>query len=92
VSRPVHWSTVAAAHLAAIARYVGAGSPVYAERLIDRLLARAAQLSDFPQSGRRVPEAANDDIRELVEESYRIIYLAQATPRCQDSCRTTAVG
>jgi plasmid stabilization system protein ParE len=79
VNRPVHWSSGAAAQLAAIARYVGATSPLYAERLIDRLLARTAQLASFPELGRAVPEGNAEDIRELVEGSYRIIYLLQAS-------------
>jgi toxin ParE1/3/4 len=78
VSRPVHWSATATEHLAALARYIGRTSPLYAERMLDRLLARAAQLSDFPDSGRHVPEARDTQIRELFESPYRIIYLVQA--------------
>ena len=37
------------------------------------------KLADFPQIGRRVPEAedAPEDIRELIFRDYRILYLAQ---------------
>jgi len=31
-------------------------------------------LSQFPRSGRKVPEFDDDDIRELLAYSYRIIY------------------
>lgn len=79
MSRPVHWSTGAAGQLAAIARYVGASSPLYAERLVDRLLGRVDQLASFPELGRIVPESGSDGIRELVEGSYRIIYLLQSS-------------
>jgi toxin ParE1/3/4 len=78
VSRPVHWSATATEHLAALARYIGRTSPLYADRILDRLLARAAQLSEFPDSGRHVPEARDARIRELFEAPYRIIYLVQA--------------
>jgi plasmid stabilization system protein ParE len=78
VSRPVHWSVTATEHLAAIARYIGRTSPVYAERMVDRLLARTAQLKEFPESGRHVAEVSDEHVRELLEGPYRIIYLVQA--------------
>lgn len=79
MSPPVHWSTTAIEHLAAIARYIGRTSPVYAERMVDRLLARTAQLSEFPDSGRHVAEVSDEQVRELLEGPYRIIYFVQAT-------------
>ena len=79
MSRPVHWSSVATEHLAAIAQYVGRTSPTYAERLINRLLARVDRLAEFPELGRVVPEVSNENIRELVEPPYRIVYFLQMT-------------
>ncbi|MGV8843025.1 MAG: type II toxin-antitoxin system RelE/ParE family toxin [Pseudomonas sp.] len=35
---------------------------------------RLHRLANFPESGRRVSEAKCDDIREVVFQSYRIIY------------------
>ncbi|MGA1826246.1 MAG: type II toxin-antitoxin system RelE/ParE family toxin, partial [bacterium] len=35
---------------------------------------RSQQISDYPLSGRRVPEYNIDQIREVIEGSYRIIY------------------
>ena len=50
------------------------GSPVNAAQLIQRLVDRAKILSDFPNSGRIVPEYGREDCRELIERNYRIIY------------------
>ena len=50
------------------------GSPVNAAQLIQRLVDRAKILSDFPNSGRIVPEYGREDCRELIEGNYRIIY------------------
>ena len=47
---------------------------MYADRLVDRLTARSEQLQTFPRSGRVVPEYERDDVRELIEKPYRIIY------------------
>lgn len=79
MSRAVLWSPTARAELEAIARYVARTSSIYAERLIDRILAQADQAGIFPQSGRVVPEARRNDVREVFEGSYRIIYLVQAS-------------
>ena len=79
MSRPVHWSAIAVEHLAGIVKHIGQSSPTYAERMADRILARVDVLGDFPEIGRLVPEARDDDIREIIERPYRIIYLAQPT-------------
>jgi len=57
-----------------IYEYIAADSPVYAHRQIERLISRASQISQFPQSGRRVPECDLSDLREIIEGNYRIIY------------------
>lgn len=49
-------------------------SPVYAKRMVDKITRRSEQISDFPMSGRKVPEYESDDIREVIENPYRIIY------------------
>jgi len=47
--------------------------------LIDRILAQADQAAIFPEAGRMVPEGRRNDIREVFEGPYRIIYLVQPT-------------
>jgi plasmid stabilization system protein ParE len=42
--------------------------------MVDRLTRRSQQIADFPLSGRRVPEYDADQIREVIEGPYRIIY------------------
>jgi len=71
---PVVWTEAALAQLTAIRDYIGQTSPVYAARMIERILARGPQLSQFPLSGRRVPERADPALRELLEGPYRVIY------------------
>lgn len=43
--------------------------------MVDRLTRRSQQIADFPFSGRKVPEYDTDQIREVIEGPYRIIYL-----------------
>ena len=79
MKREVLWSPIAVGHLESIARYVAQTSPLYADRLVDRILSHTDQVGAFPESGRRVPEARDEDIREVFEGSYRIMYYVQAT-------------
>ena len=70
----VHWTGTAQDHLHAIYDYIAQDSPEYALRMVDRLTRRSRQIADAPFSGRRVPEYDMDQIREVVERPYRIIY------------------
>ncbi|MGB5986231.1 MAG: type II toxin-antitoxin system RelE/ParE family toxin [Desulfobacterales bacterium] len=40
----------------------------------DKITRRSEQIGDQPLSGRTVPDFLADDIRELIEPPYRIIY------------------
>ena len=70
----VHWTNNAIEHLANIYEYIALNSPTYAKQMVDRITRRSAQIGDQPFSGRKVPEHQADDIRELIENPYRIIY------------------
>ena len=70
----VHWTKTAQAHLASIHHYISQDSVEYAQRMVDRLTRRSEQISAFPHSGRKVPEYEADDLREVIEGPYRIIY------------------
>ena len=58
----------------AIHEYIARDSPVYAQRMIDRLTRRSEQIAGFPLSGGMVPEYEADDIRQVIEKPYRLIY------------------
>ena len=70
----VHWTETAEGHLNAIYSYIAQDSPEYAKRMVDCLTRRTQQIATFPLSGRRVPEYDIDQIREVIQGSYRIIY------------------
>ncbi len=70
----VHWTDNASLHLVGIYDYIAQNSPYFGRRMVDRLTRRSEQISDFPYSGRKVPEYDRDDLREVIEGSYRIIY------------------
>ncbi|MEW6615329.1 MAG: type II toxin-antitoxin system RelE/ParE family toxin [Thermodesulfobacteriota bacterium] len=61
----VHWTNTAVEHLLAIYEYIAQDSPVYAQRMIDRLTRRSEQIATFPLSGCMVPEYEAQDIRGI---------------------------
>ena len=42
--------------------------------MVDRITRRSKQIADFPLSGSIVAEYDRDDIREVIELPYRILY------------------
>ena len=70
----IHWTQNAINHLANIYEYISINSPTYALRMVDKIISRSEQIADQPYSGRKVPEYDSDDVRELIEKPYRIIY------------------
>lgn len=71
----VNWTHQAPGGLQDIAEYIARDSERYASLIVDRLFSASEVLQDYPKSGRIVPELNNEEIRELVEGSYGIIYL-----------------
>lgn len=71
----VLWTDAASAQLELIHNYVARTSSEYAQRIVDQLTNRSKHIADFPFSGRMVPEYELNLVRELIEGSYRIIYL-----------------
>ena len=70
----IGWTDQALADLAAIRAFIEQDSPHYASVVVARLIHAVDQLTDFPQSGRVVPEFERRAVREIVERPYRIIY------------------
>jgi plasmid stabilization system protein ParE len=71
----VLWTDAALSQLEAISDYLAETSPEYAGRVAERLVNRSEQIAAFPRSERMVPEYEIDDVRQVIEGSYRLIYL-----------------
>jgi addiction module RelE/StbE family toxin len=68
------WTETAKQDLQTIRRYIAADNPTAAKRWVERLRERARNALHSPLAGRKVPEFSRDDIRELIEGNYRIVY------------------
>lgn len=69
------WTDAALNQLEAIRDYLAQTSSEYAQRIVERLVNRSEQIAAFPRSGRMAPEYEIDEVRQVIEASYRIIYL-----------------
>ncbi len=74
----VHWTQNAIEHLVNIYEHIALNSPTYAKGVVDKITRRSEQIADQPLSGRKVPEYQSEDIRELIEKPYRVIYRVKA--------------
>ena len=68
------WTEPAVEDLASIKQHIERDSEFYGARVVEGVIERAEQLTTFPRSGRVVPAAGRDDVREVYCHSYRIIY------------------
>lgn len=74
----VYWSMEATRCLREIVAYIAQDSPTAARKVAARLLRRSRQLNVPPLMGRRMAEYPDDDLRELLERPYRLIYCVTA--------------
>lgn len=70
----VVWSPAALEDVESLAEYIARDSEFYARAVVDKILDVAARLKDFPFAGRMVPELGDENLRERLVYSYRLIY------------------
>jgi toxin ParE1/3/4 len=70
----VAWTHKALLRLTQIHDHIALDQPVNARNFVDRLTRKANRIALTPSSGKIVSQYGHDDIRELYEGEYRIIY------------------
>jgi toxin ParE1/3/4 len=75
----VTWTARARTRLAEIHDYIAQDSKPRALAMVERILDRADGLLIAPRSGGRLQTFLDDEVRELLERPYRIIYRVSAT-------------
>jgi len=68
------WSPEALRDLESIRAFIAQDSERYAELVVRRLVGAVERLRSFPESGRVVPERNDPMIREVLMDSYRVVY------------------
>jgi len=71
------WSRSAQTNLQEIGDYIAQDSPTRALAHLNTLVETAEKVLRFPRAGRVVPEADLAELREVICENYRVIYLIQ---------------
>jgi addiction module RelE/StbE family toxin len=71
----IFWTEAALNQLESIRNYLAQTSPEYARKVVESVVKRSEQIGAFPYSGRMVPEYEISEVRQVIESSYRIIYL-----------------
>ena len=73
----IFWSPLAVERLEDIYEYISKENVSAAQKMINKIFKKVESLSKYPGRGRKVPEANREDIREVFENAYRIIYRAE---------------
>jgi len=70
----IDWAEPAVSDLQDIHEYIKKDSELYADIIVEKILGAIDNLNNFPFMGRIVPEARKKNIREIIFQTYRIIY------------------
>jgi toxin ParE1/3/4 len=70
----VEWSDIACEDLDDLVDYISRDSAFYAQLFGEKVVLATRRLQDFPESGRRIPEADDDSLREIIVQGYRVMY------------------
>ena len=70
----IEWTEPSLLDLESIQEYIRRDSEYYAILFIERIIEAVESLKKFPEMGRSVPEAGEENIREILFYNYRIIY------------------
>ena len=70
----IFWSPLAAERLDKIYEFIAEDNISAAQSMVNRIIKKVDTLSKNPERGRKVPEATRNEIREVFEGEYRIIY------------------
>ena len=70
----LRWSPRSVDDLEAIRGFIARDSSQYADLVIQRIVAVADRLTQFPEIGRIVPEVGEPRLRELIVRPFRVVY------------------
>ena len=73
----VIWTPEALRQLGDILDYLAEVAPDYGDALSIEIEEAVDSLARFPRMGRVVPEFSRDDVREVIIDNYRLVYLVR---------------
>jgi toxin ParE1/3/4 len=73
----IEWTRSAVSDVRNLRDYIARDSEAYAERFVQKIIEAAEKVGASPRVGRKLPEADQENIREIVFGIYRIVYRAE---------------
>ncbi len=70
----ITWSPLAIEQVREIAAFIAMDKPSAAVSWAEKVFESVERLTEFPKSGRMVEEIKRQEIREIVQGRYRVIY------------------
>jgi toxin ParE1/3/4 len=70
----VTWMPQAQRHLRQVYTYIAHDSASIAQQVVNDLAERTRPLDEFPLTGKVIPEAGDENLREVHAHSWRIFY------------------
>jgi plasmid stabilization system protein ParE len=70
----IEWTRSALSDARNLRDNIARNSEAYADRFVQKIIEAVEKAAAFPLIGRRVPEADDDTIREILYRKYRIVY------------------
>ncbi len=70
----VRWSNTSKLDLHQIYDYIAKDSVYYAKKVVNDIIDKSEYLELFPSIGRKVEEISDNDLKEIIIYSYRMIY------------------
>ena len=74
MAREVVWAETAFSDLSSIAEYIARDSGHYAAAFVREVMDASRTLAEFAERGQRVPEFQDENLREFLIRSYRLLY------------------
>lgn len=72
--RKIEWTSSAVNDVKGLRDIIARDSQTYAERFVQRLIEVIENTANYPMMGRKMPEALDDSVREILFQKYRIVY------------------
>lgn len=74
MAHAIRWTRLALSDLVALRDYIAADDPKAADAVVAQVREAVARLTEFPESGRIVPERRAQGYREVIVAPYRVVY------------------
>lgn len=73
----IEWTRSAVRDVESLRNYIARDSQAYADRFVQKIIEVVDKAGAFPHMGRRIAEANEEGVREILFGNYRMVYRAE---------------